>query len=420
MSEPPSFDASASPREFVPVSGPERIFLLDLLRGLAMFGVLWSNLNDWYGTSDPVRGLQHVLAWTQDSLIESRFYSLLAFLFGIGFAMQLTRAESRGVDVRAMFCRRMAALLGIGIVHGMLIWRGDILTAYALVGLLLVFFRRLSPRALVVWAAILLVVSPYVVRAVVIGFGVSYPKPPATAQVDAIYAHGTFAEIITMGARGYLFWYRRWPFTVFPPFLALFLLGLAAVRANLLERLVGARRQLIRILAASIVATVVFGYLDAHLSNWWPQAKTPPPLLDALFRVRTFRPLVIPTIYNLWTWSNACAYAAAMALLVSVPAWARRLEPLAAVGRMSLTTYLTQSLISVTLFYHYGFGLYGRLGHDGVLGITVTVFALQMCASVWWLRRFRFGPMEWLWRSAAYGKAQPMRRREPGIAAAAA
>jgi uncharacterized protein len=66
---------------------------------------------------------------------------------------------------------------------------------------------------------------------------------------------------------------------------------------------------------------------------------------------------------------------------------------------MSLTTYLTQSLISVTLFYHYGFGLYGRLGYDGLLGITVTVFALQMCASVWWLRRFRFGPMEWLWLS---------------------
>jgi uncharacterized protein len=125
------------------------------------------------------------------------------------------------------------------------------------------------------------------------------------------------------------------------------------------------------------------------------------------------------TISHLMTWSNSCVYTAAMALLVSIPAWVRRLQPLAAVGRMSLTTYLTQSLISVTLFYHYGFGLYGRLGYDGLLGITVTVFALQMCASVWWLRRFRFGPMEWLWRTAAYGKAQPM-RREHGIAAAAA
>jgi uncharacterized protein len=125
------------------------------------------------------------------------------------------------------------------------------------------------------------------------------------------------------------------------------------------------------------------------------------------------------TISHLMTWSNACAYAAAMALLASIPAWARRLQPLAAVGRMSLTTYLTQSLISVTLFYHYGFGLYGLVGYDGLLVITVTVFALQMCASIWWLRRFRFGPMEWLWRSGAYGQAQPMRRERGATTAAA-
>src|SRR5262245_61616133 len=355
MTDLSSFDAGAPPRELAPVSGPERVLLLDVLRGLAMFGVLWSNLNDWYGTTDPVTALQHALAWTQDGLIESRFYSLLAFLFGIGFAIQLTRAELRGMDVRAIFCRRMVALLGIGIVHGMLIWRGDILTAYALVGLLLVFFRRLSPRALVVWAAALLVVSSYVVRAVLIGFGVSFPVPPDTQQVNAIYAHGTFTQIMAMGARGYVFWYRRWPLAVFPPFLALFLLGLAAVRVNLLERLIGARRHLIRILAASIVATVVLGYLNAHLPNWWPQAKTPPTLLDALFQVRTFRPMVTTTIWHLMTWSTSCMYAAATALLVSIPTWARRLQPLAAVGRMSLTAYLTQSLISVTLFYNYGF-----------------------------------------------------------------
>jgi uncharacterized protein len=415
-----AFEGAAPPRELAPVGEPERVLLLDVLRGLAMFGVLWSNLNDWYGTRDPVTGLQHALAWTQGWLIESRFYSLLALLFGIGFAIQLTRAELRGVDVRGMFCRRMAALLGIGILHGMLIWRGDILTAYALVGLLLVFFRRLSPRALVLWAAGLLVISPYVVRAAVIGFGVTFPAPPDTQQqIDAVYAHGTFTQVMAMGARGYLFWYRRWPVVVFPPFLALFLLGLAAVRINLLQRLMGARRQLIRILAVSIVATVVLGYLDAHLASWWPPAKARPTLLDALFRVRTFRPMVAATVSNLQTWSNACVYAAAMALLVSIPAWARRLQPLAAVGRMSLTTYLTQSLISVTLFYHYGFGLYGRVGYDGVLGITVTVFALQMGASVWWLRRFRFGPMEWVWRSAAYGKAQPM-RRGPRVATTAA
>jgi uncharacterized protein len=100
-----------------------------------------------------------------------------------------------------------------------------------------------------------------------------------------------------------------------------------------------------------------------------------------------------------------------LALLTSFPAWARRLQPLAATGRMSLTTYLSQSLISVVLFYHYGFGWYGHVGYDGMFAITMVVFALQMAGSMWWLRQFRFGPVEWFWRSIAYGKLQPMRRR---------
>jgi uncharacterized protein len=401
------------------VSGSERILLLDVLRGLAMFGVLWSNQNDWYGTLPPTTGIQHALAWTQQWLLESRFYSLLAFLFGIGFAIQLTRAEVRGLDVRAMFCRRMAALLVMGIAHGMLIWRGDILAAYALVGLLLLFFRRVRPRWLLIAAALLLVVYPYAYRAVVLGFGVRFPPPIDPHQIDFTYSHGTVAQIIAIGARDYVLWYRRFALSVFPPFLALFLLGFAAVRVHLLERLMALRARLVRVLVGSAIAALLLILLQMYLPHWWPPLKGRPSLFDALFNFRTFRPIVLFTISQLATWSNACVYAAIMALLVSIPAWARRLEPLAAVGRMSLTTYLTQSLISVTLYYHYGFGLYGHVGFDGVLGITVAVFAAQMCASVWWLRRFRFGPMEWLWRSAAYGRAQPMRRHEPAFTASA-
>ena len=95
-----------------------------------------------------------------------------------------------------------------------------------------------------------------------------------------------------------------------------------------------------------------------------------------------------------------------MALLLSIPNWGRRLAPLAAVG---LTTYMTQSLICVTVFYGWGFGWYGRVGYDGILAFTLVLFSLQMAVSSWSLRRYRFGPMEWIWRCAAYGKRQPMR-----------
>jgi uncharacterized protein len=395
--------------ELAPVRAEERIQILDVLRGFAMLGVLWSNLNDFYGTLAPSSSFQRGLAWTQDWLIESRFYSLLGFLFGIGFAIQLTRAVQHGSDVRAMFCRRMAALLGIGVVHGLMIWQGDVLTEYALIGFTLVLFRRLSPRRLLVAAASMLTIVPYIINAVIVGFGVKFPQAPVQQYVDSIYAHGSLTQIIAEGARGYLFWYRRWPLSTFPPFLALFLLGLWAVRLDLVKRLMESRKALVWVLAAAVGGSLISVYVTGHFPKWWPPLKSRPRLNDVLFHASGLRPIVLGLIRRLGTWSNACAYAAVLALLVSFPSCARRLEPLAAVGRMSLTTYLSQSLISVILFYHYGFGWYSHVGYDGMFAITMVIFALQIAGSVWWLRRFRFGPMEWFWRSIAYGKLQPFR-----------
>src|SRR5262249_33563507 len=132
---------SATSEGLAPVAPGERIAALDLLRGWAMFGVLWSNLNDWYSATAPATRFDKVLAWSQEWLLESRFYTLLCLLFGIGFGIQLARAAERGVDVRAAYYRRSAALLAIGIIHGTLIWFGDILTMYALVAFALVLFR---------------------------------------------------------------------------------------------------------------------------------------------------------------------------------------------------------------------------------------------------------------------------------------
>src|SRR5690242_4263642 len=103
--------APAQQTEFTPVAPQERVQLLDVLRGFCLFGVLWSNLNDHYGTPDPATRMDQALQWVQFWLVEERFYSLLGFLFGMGFAIQLLRAQDRATDVRPMFYRRMAALL---------------------------------------------------------------------------------------------------------------------------------------------------------------------------------------------------------------------------------------------------------------------------------------------------------------------
>src|SRR4051812_41830601 len=143
--------ARSSPLE--PVAPSERIHALDLLRGWAMFGVLLSNLNDWYGTADETTRLDRVLGFTQNWLVSSRFYTLLCFLFGIGFGIQLMRAAERGTSVQRTYLRRSAALLAIGLIHGLLIWHGDILTMYALVSFALVLFRDATPRRQLAWMA---------------------------------------------------------------------------------------------------------------------------------------------------------------------------------------------------------------------------------------------------------------------------
>jgi uncharacterized protein len=105
----------------------------------------------------------------------------------------------------------------------------------------------------------------------------------------------------------------------------------------------------------------------------------------------------------------AIFYMTSLALLAQSSTWERRLAPLANVGRMGLTNYLLQTVICTTLFYGYGFGLYGKVGIAAGILLTVVIFALQILFSAWWMKRYRFGPMEWLWRSLTYGKRQPMR-----------
>src|SRR5215475_5659050 len=133
VAAPGSLYAPPSRTTLEPVAPSERIQALDLLRGWAMFGVLWSNLNDLYGTTDPTTRFDRILSFSQEWLVESRFYTLLCFLFGIGFGIQLMRAAERGTGLQRTYMRRSAALLGFGLIHGLLIWRGDILTLYALV-----------------------------------------------------------------------------------------------------------------------------------------------------------------------------------------------------------------------------------------------------------------------------------------------
>ena len=396
-----------------PVAPAERIQALDLLRGWAMFGVLLSNLNDWYGTTEETTRFDRILSFSQEWLVESRFYTLLCFLFGIGFGIQLMRAAERGKSIQLTYMRRSAALLAIGLIHGLLIWRGDILTLYALVSFALLLFRDTTPRQQLAWAAGIALFSSEVITRVrwLAGQRFMVPREPATTA-NWIYGHGTYAQIARQRVHDFADWWGRWGLVTYFSVLAMFLVGVWAIRSGFARRVFSEPRTTRRFLAGCVVVALIgYGAEMFGPKILFPSRGPEPTTTSVMLNWRLF-------VLHALDWSveaGGLAYAALLLLAFQTKRGARLLAPLAATGRMALTTYLTQSVVSTALFYSYGFRLMGRVGYAGMFVITVTLLAVQMALSVWWLKRYRFGPVEWLWRTLTYGRA-PAMRVEPSTA----
>ncbi len=398
-----------------PVAPSERIQALDLLRGWAMFGVLWSNLNDWYAVTDETSRFDRILSFTQEWLVESRFYTLLCFLFGIGFGIQLMRATERGTNVQRTYLRRSAALLGFGLIHGLLIWHGDILTAYALVAFALLLFRDATPRRQLAWAVGIALFSAEVISRLRWLAGQRYmvAREPATTA-NWIYGHGTYAQIAAQRVHQFGDWWGRWGLVTYFAVLAMFLAGVWAIRSGFARRVFSEPRTTRRFFAACVVVALI-GYAVEVFGRgfFFPRQTAEPTTMTVMLSWRRF-------LFHALDWSveaGGLAYAALLLLAFQTRRGARLLAPLAATGRMALTTYLTQSVVCTTLFYSYGFRWMNRVGYTGMFTITVALFAAQMAMSVWWLKRYRFGPVEWLWRTLTYGRAPAMRvLAEPALA----
>ena len=400
-----------------PIDSSERSTLLDALRGWALFGILVANMVAFVGFSfldDAQReaSLGHQLDDLAELLIEwlivGKFYSIFSLLFGIGFAIQLGRLEARGEGV-ARYLRRLLILFLIGLAHIFLLWLGDIVALYALMGAVLLLFRKASARALIGWAIGLWTVP--VAWSAMIHFGGVNPAAPIFGMgVQALTAAGIDVSV------GPLPYYRDWNFVEalaqrpgeaffrlgdlvyqmrFTKVLGMFLIGLwvgrRAVHAKLDDH-----APLLRKVAKWGFGVGLPASLAKAVLSMWPGEERPAIEFAA------------EVAYVIGTPTLALGYAAAFALL-----WrkGRRglLEWAAPAGRMALTNYLMQTVLQSLLFYGWGFGLIGTFGLAFVFPISFALFALQVAYSRWWLAHFRFGPIEWLWRSLTYGKRQPMR-----------
>lgn len=398
------------PSTAAPAPPLDRLSVLDALRGFALLGILLANALGWAGWLMVDEAGK--VAWAGETtalwqyrlhhlLVDGKFYTLFSLLFGLGFALILERMARKGHDGLRIYRRRILVLLGIGLVHCFLVWDGDILVLYALIGLLLPLFHRWRTRSLVLAGLALVFVVP--------PLGIALFEALGWAPHAAFYGL-TFAIGEAMGAdiaedqviawlrredlMGWLSWQLSAPWYSWglrleswriPKVLGIMLIGMAAGRGVAAGTLLEDRRLLKAVLAAGLAigvpASVAYAWTPGQGQGDWSSLVGTVPL--------------------------ALAYAAAFAL--AWPSAQRWLGVFAAPGRMALTNYLLQSLVGILLFHGYGLGLWG-MGRAAQLLLVLLVFAAQVAASHWWLRRFRYGPVEWLWRSATYLRFPPMRR----------
>ena len=383
---------------------------------LLLGGTEWFNLGTWFVT--------HVF-------FDQKFMTIFSLLFGAGIIVICDRAERRGEDPTNLFLRRQWWLAVIGAIHGYLIWLGDILFAYAIVGIAMLPLRRLAPRRLIGVAIVLLAIAPllsfgtaaYVEdlerRAAAIGELVRDDETlsaeqrdvqqewaevapflsPGTAEVaeDLAAYRGDYLGIVSFRAPSVLsmqtdalLFFILWRVG------GLMLLGMAAMKLNILSAARPALfyRRLQFVGYGLGLPLCAFSAYDLYLHDW-----------DSVYMLR------IGMLSNyLGSLLVAAGHIATVMRVVQSQTAARIQARFAAVGRMALTNYLAHSVILTTVFYGYGLGLYGHVPRLAQMAFVVAMIGFQLAWSPIWLSRFRFGPCEWLWRSLTYGRAQPMRR----------
>lgn len=385
-------------QQSVPVKAKERIQAIDVLRGLALFGVLMVNLVTIFRVSifqqflpqaADVPVLDQLANGFVSTFLESKMISLFSLLFGVGLAIQFERLSSN--DARMLLLlRRLLVLLAFGLIHLCLIWNGDILTEYALIGLVAVPFLFVPNRGLAISALITFVLFVALSSLLPPGF---WPTQDwirqQVADANHVYATGGFADVLRfrmqeIGAILQLLIY------ISPRTLGLFLTGIWVWRTGVLRRPEMHKRTLIGVAILGISFGPILTFFEEMGSN-------PSPLLHWISWAIPLGPVFV-----------ALGYASIVLLLFTSSRARQVLGIFAPLGRMAFTNYILQSVIFGWIFYGYGLGYFGRLGAAQTFLLGLAVYIAQVLASTWWLRRYRFGPIEWLWRTLMYGARQPM------------
>jgi uncharacterized protein len=398
-----------------PVDVQQRLVSLDLLRGVAVLGILIMNIQsysmisaayinptafgDFAGWNKWVWILSHLFA-------DQKFMSIFSLLFGTGVLIFTERLESKGYSTLGIHYRRIFWLFVIGIIHAYLLWYGDILVPYAVCALVMVLLRKLSPKVLV-GVGFLMILIPSLLYLM---FGLSWAFIPPEGQEGIKMSWHPSLELINKEVVSYRSgWIEQMSLRIkeavsFQTFIFLIytgwrvagmmLIGMALYKWDILS----AKKSNSFYLLNSIVGftiglpIIILGITENFALEW-----------------KVHYSMFLGWQFNYWgSIFLAWAYISLTMLLYRLVQDSRFVYALAAVGRMALTNYLIQTVICTFIFYGHGLGLFGSVERTTQILIVICVWILQLIVSPIWLTRFRFGPMEWLWRSLTYWKRQPM------------
>jgi len=403
-----------------PIPQSKRIVDLDILRGIALFGILVVNLQlfahpffnivsdaglyqEWYNQA--AASFVHVF-------FEGKFITLFSFLFGIGFYIFAQRLKLKEMSFYPVFLRRMGLLLIIGLLHAWLLWAGDILVFYAIGGVLLMLFFKRKDKTIKAWMGILVggMILMFTVLALLVMFAMNIPDVAEEMNVQFIqqgieyeqlaqrgyevHETGSFTEIMAYRSkeRGFVWLGLLFSQAGMAYILAIFLFGLYIGRKGILDNPQAFRdyfignwkRNVLIGLLFSILYAITYNYMDPIFFDYWYLLHT------VSFYIGT--PLL------------CFGYVGFILKMLQKAGESNWLSQFAPVGRMALTNYLMQSVICTTIFYGYGFGLFGKLTPLMVIPVAIVIFAFQVWFSRWYFTRFKMGPMERLWRMGTYLK----------------
>ncbi|WP_430487464.1 DUF418 domain-containing protein [Priestia flexa] len=385
---------------FTPLPEKNRTIAIDVLRGFALIGILLVNMPTFHS---PFLYLDSSTYWPSmmdqffsgivDLFAQSNFYPLFAFLFGYGAMIIAERSQMKGIYFPTFFARRLTILLVIGCIHAFLIWNGDILITYAITGFFFILVYQFSGKML-----LHIGIAIYCIPVLLTTFSPMQSQEHFGENSKAIqtsiqtYKNGSILEILKQRATDWIYMNVE---------MSAVILGIGVIGLMLLGAAFAKQRWLIdvdkhkRLLIGLLITGLLLGF-GARIAS--------PFYIDNLFLINIQEQFSGAFI--------ALFYMMVIVLSSQTQVGQKLLKPLANVGRLSMSNYLLQSIAMTFIFYSYGLGLYGSISYTVGFVLVFGFFIIQILVSKWWVTRFQYGPVEYIWRWATYGQ-KPMFKKKP-------